>query len=170
MRDEDAQVQVKTRIGQNAPGLFSTTTEMTASDSGFLLGHLTSNPCSGLRGQSAGRLGPRMQDMRRSSDGLNPGTEGARKSAGRGLAREAGDAQGRVGGSLSGLRVSAFPYPLLPTKRVRMGRPSVHEVAPVGEKESAAVRASDSESASRESTRSFAREARTPGSSRRPAF
>lgn len=47
-QDEDAQVQVKTRIGQNAPGLFSATTGMKASDSGFLLGHLTSNPCSGL--------------------------------------------------------------------------------------------------------------------------
>ena len=55
-------------------------------------------------------------------------------------------------GVLHGLRVSAFPYTLLPTKRVRVGRPSVHEVAPIGEKESAAVRASDSESASREST------------------
>lgn len=55
---------------------------------------------------------------------------------------------------------------------VNLGRTQVcvHETAPVGEKESAGVTASASESASREITRSFAGEAGTPGRSGRLAF
>lgn len=86
-RDEDAQVQVKTRIGQNAPGLFSATTGMKASDPGFLLGHLTSNLCSGLRGQSAGRPGPGMQDMRVISRWLKPRHGGSEEISGAGVGK-----------------------------------------------------------------------------------
>lgn len=73
---------------------------------------------------------------------------------------------------LYGLKVSVVPYPLPPASKVRgrVGCGCVDEVAPVGEKESAAVRASASESASREITRSFAREPGTPCRSGRPAF
>lgn len=85
MQDED--VQVKTRIGQNTPGLFSATTGMKASDSGFLLGHLTSNPCSGLRGQSAGRPGPGMQGMRVISRWLKPRHGGSEEISGAGVGK-----------------------------------------------------------------------------------
>lgn len=163
-------MQGKTRIGQNAPGLLWEPWRGAASDSGLLL-HTHPNSSSRLPGHLRG--GPELGcqahgDLQPAA--LNP-RRPARAEIGQAGLEEGRGAEGRARCWVS----SGFPRSHIlfsqPGESVRAplcsrGPPSP---PPVGGKESAALTAPASESASHEITRPLAGEAGTPSRSGRPS-